>query len=169
MNALDRILAQLPKARRLRDGVYRADCPACGGDSHTKFSVKQTDDGVVVHCFGGCPIEDVLQALGMTAGELFDNARQTKPATQAQREDRIRRGMEIWTEQRLTFVCRSLRELEFSISRYVRLLSEHGMDEATWDCLAKVYRLRSDLEWEFHILNRGNLQEIYNALFRARY
>lgn len=166
MNAVERVLSQLQNVRRIRDGVFRGNCPACGGKSGTKFSVRETPDGVLVHCFGGCSLESILGALGMrSAAELFDVI-QAKPNAEALRQARIERGLKIWAGRRLTFVCRSLRELEQTISAYTRLLTEDTMTEESWDVLARLYHLRSTLDAEFHTLNGGSLQQIYDEIFR---
>lgn len=83
-----------PLLQRL-DGVqksgqsWRARCPACGGTSR-KVIVTQTDDRVLVHCFGGCKAEDVIGAVGLTWADLFPP--RMKPQTREER-DRARRAM----------------------------------------------------------------------------
>ena len=45
---------------------YRANCPACGGNSK-KLSMAEGDGGrVLIHCFAGCRAADVLAAVGLT-------------------------------------------------------------------------------------------------------
>src|SRR5712692_9200313 len=40
----------------------RLHCPA-HSDEHPDFSVKEKDGVVLVHCFGGCPQDAVIEAL----------------------------------------------------------------------------------------------------------
>ena len=50
---------------------WRAICPACGGKSR-KLSITEGDNGtLLVHCFAGCAVPDVLAAVGLTTADLF--------------------------------------------------------------------------------------------------
>lgn len=50
---------------------WRARCPAHDGKSQT-LSIRETDDGrVLVHCFAGCDVLDVLAAAGLQITDLF--------------------------------------------------------------------------------------------------
>ena len=53
-----------------------AQCPA-HDDGNPSLSIRQRDDGngVLVHCHAGCDHRDVLAAIGLTAGDLFDEPR----------------------------------------------------------------------------------------------
>jgi hypothetical protein len=49
-----------------------ARCPA-HEDRSPSLSIRGTPDGrLLIHCFGGCPTQLVLQALGLDFGDLFD-------------------------------------------------------------------------------------------------
>lgn len=51
---------------------YRARCPSCSGKSR-KLSVSESHASVLlVHCFGGCPVAEVLEAVGLTTADLFE-------------------------------------------------------------------------------------------------
>ena len=56
-------------------GNIRCPCPAHGrgrGDQNPSLSVTVKGDGrVLMHCFGGCTIEDVLAALGLEKSDLY--------------------------------------------------------------------------------------------------
>src|SRR5262249_26253213 len=151
MRAIERVTSKLPRVRHIRDGVYRADCPACGGGSGSKFSIKSTENGVLVYCFGGCSLESILGSLGMrSAAELFD-AVDYKPDPEIQRRRRIQRGLEIWTQRRLIYVCENLRHIEAGISAFAEILTETGIEnEDVAETLSRLYKHRSDLDWEFH-------------------
>jgi len=49
--------------RKSGDG-YRAACPCCGGsDGSTRFSIKDANGRVLVHCFAGCEFEAIAKEL----------------------------------------------------------------------------------------------------------
>lgn len=64
-----------PLLQRL-DGVqksgngWRARCPACGGKSR-KVSIAEREGRVLIHAFCGCPSLDVLQAVGLSWGDVM--------------------------------------------------------------------------------------------------
>jgi hypothetical protein len=65
------LIEHLDGVRATGDGRWIARCPA-HDDSHPSLSVRELADGrVLVHCFGGCSVEDVLQAAGVTFESLF--------------------------------------------------------------------------------------------------
>lgn len=68
---VDNILSRLDKVKRTGDGTYQARCPA-HADRGPSLSVRETDDGrVLVHCFAGCSVHDVIAAVGMDISDLF--------------------------------------------------------------------------------------------------
>lgn len=64
-----------PLLQRL-DGVqksgagWRARCPACEGRSR-KLSIAETDDRILIYCFGGCEAGAVLDAIGLTWADVM--------------------------------------------------------------------------------------------------
>lgn len=67
---LDVLLSRLDDVRRSGRG-WRSRCPACGGKSH-KVSIAEADNGaVLLHAFCGCSPAEVLQAVGLSLGDLF--------------------------------------------------------------------------------------------------
>jgi DNA primase len=50
-------------------GLHR--CPAHADDT-ASLSVSDRPDRVLIHCHGGCDTIDVLEALGLDWGTLFD-------------------------------------------------------------------------------------------------
>jgi hypothetical protein len=164
MTATERVVQRLNRPRKIREGVYRADCPACGGDSGTKFSIKETDSGVVVHCFGGCPLESILAALGMrSAAELFDQVWKPDPGLKRQR--RIERGLEIWAQDRLRQVCQDLRWIEADLDALSKVAVNLDNEDIA-EAFRQLYWRRSELEGEWHVLLSGDLQRIYDESFR---
>ncbi|MDQ3494282.1 MAG: DNA primase [Pseudomonadota bacterium] len=49
---------------------WRARCPACGGTSR-KLTVAEREGRVLLHCFGGCQAVEVLQAVGLSWGDIM--------------------------------------------------------------------------------------------------
>jgi hypothetical protein len=50
---------------------WRARCPAHDGKS-TSLTITEADNGtLLVHCFAGCQVHDVLAAVGLQVGDLF--------------------------------------------------------------------------------------------------
>ncbi len=77
---LDVILPCLDKVRRQGAG-YVACCPS-HDDKSPSLSLREADDGrILLHCFGGCDVADVLAAIGMTTADLFppNGSKRRKP------------------------------------------------------------------------------------------
>jgi hypothetical protein len=65
-----------------RNGNYVACCPA-HEDRKPSLAVKEQDGKILVHCFGGCSVENIVGAVGMDLTDLFpptDSPRYDKPA-----------------------------------------------------------------------------------------
>lgn len=64
-------------AREKGPGAWSASCPVPGhgqgrGDRSRSLSVKQEPDGrILLHCFGGCSVEEILGAIGLDWDSLF--------------------------------------------------------------------------------------------------
>lgn len=69
--SIEEILSRLSKARKTGNGQWMACCPA-HNDKSPSLGVKETPDGrVLIHCFGGCDVESVLDAIGLTFDDLY--------------------------------------------------------------------------------------------------
>ena len=67
----DMILSRLNKVRGRGPGQWSAQCPA-HDDNGPSLSIKELPDGrVLLHCFAGCGVEDVVAAVGLGAADLF--------------------------------------------------------------------------------------------------
>jgi len=74
MSALDKILPQLRGVRSRGHGRWMAHCPA-HDDRTASLSVAEGADGrVLLRCFAGCEVSDVLAAAGKDLGDLFPHA-----------------------------------------------------------------------------------------------
>jgi hypothetical protein len=71
---IDRLLARLGGAQRRGDQYY-ASCPTAAhehGDRSRGLAIRELDDGrVLLHCHAGCPVEDVLAAIGISMSDLY--------------------------------------------------------------------------------------------------
>ena len=68
---ITKILAQMTKVRQRQPGQYSACCPA-HDDKSPSLSVRETPDGaVLLYCFSGCPVSEVVNALGLEMSDLF--------------------------------------------------------------------------------------------------
>ena len=72
MTAASRVLDRLDGPKQTGTGKWMAKCPA-HEDRSPSLSVRELEDGrVLIHCFSGCGAGDVLAAIGLRMGDLFD-------------------------------------------------------------------------------------------------
>jgi CHC2 zinc finger len=70
MTPAEKFVQRLSKVKG-RNGSWTACCPA-HEDKSPSLSIRETEDGrVLVHCFGGCEVNEVLGAVGMDISDLF--------------------------------------------------------------------------------------------------
>lgn len=68
---IDGLIARLDGVRETGPGRLVACCPA-HDDRSPSLSIRETDDGrILLHCFAGCEVESVLDALGMTFADVM--------------------------------------------------------------------------------------------------
>jgi putative DNA primase/helicase len=74
-------LARLRQALEDHGSQVRGDSAQCPAheDRDPSLSIGQGNDGAVLHCHAGCDTDAVLEALGMSAADLFDEPRSTGP------------------------------------------------------------------------------------------
>lgn len=71
MSAADNLLQRLDKVRQRGAGQWSARCPA-HDDKGPSLSVKETAEGaVLVHCFAGCNVDEIVGAVGLDITDLF--------------------------------------------------------------------------------------------------
>lgn len=67
----ENILQRLDKIKKTGQDKWSACCPA-HEDKGPSLAIRETDDGrVLLHCFAGCSVDEVLGSLGMTFNDLF--------------------------------------------------------------------------------------------------
>ena len=66
----DKLLARLGGVRSTAQDRWLACCPA-HEDRSPSLSIREVEDRVLLHCFGGCSVHDVLNAVGFEISDLF--------------------------------------------------------------------------------------------------
>lgn len=65
------LLSKLDKVQSTGPGRWRARCPA-HEDGQPSLSILEKEDGrVLMHCFAGCDVESVLDAVGLAFTDLY--------------------------------------------------------------------------------------------------
>lgn len=69
------VLDRLDRVKSTGPGTWAASCPTSAhknGDRSRGLSVREGDDGrVLIHCFAGCNVADVVGAIGIEMVDLF--------------------------------------------------------------------------------------------------
>jgi hypothetical protein len=69
--SIERLLSRLEKVTEKSKGQYAALCPA-HDDKNPSLSVTAKDDRILIHCFAGCDVEEVLASVNLSLSDLFD-------------------------------------------------------------------------------------------------
>jgi len=79
MSSIENLIGRLDKVKG-RKGSWTACCPA-HPDKSPSLAIRMVDDGrILLHCFGGCSVHEVLGALGMDMNDLFPDTGEDKKA-----------------------------------------------------------------------------------------
>ena len=85
------LLSRLQRVRKTGAGRWVAACPAHDSASKSSLAIRELPDGrVLVHDFAGCPVGDVLGAVGLGIGALFPERIDTSPESRGDRRYRSR-------------------------------------------------------------------------------
>ena len=69
--SVDTVLSLLSKVRKTGKGQWITCCPG-HADKSPSLTIKEADDGrVLLHCFSGCGVEQVLGSIGLTFDDLY--------------------------------------------------------------------------------------------------
>jgi hypothetical protein len=71
----EKVLDRLEGVKPSKPGSWIAICPA-HEDKSPSLSVRELEDGrVLIHCFAGCEVSEILRAIGLTITDLFARPR----------------------------------------------------------------------------------------------
>lgn len=71
MSSLESLVARLQKAKRTGSDRWMASCPS-HPDKTASLALRELPDGrILLHCFAGCGIEEILESIGLTVNDLF--------------------------------------------------------------------------------------------------
>ena len=66
----DQLLNQLDRVKQTGQGKWLARCPA-HDDKSPSLAIKEVGDRILLHCFAGCGVTEVLNAVGLDMADLF--------------------------------------------------------------------------------------------------
>lgn len=75
MTAAERLVGRLERVRERGDGRWSAACPGPlhkRGDRSGGLGILKVDDRVLIHCPAGCSAADIVAAVGLSLGDLFE-------------------------------------------------------------------------------------------------
>ncbi len=69
--SIDNLLDKLEKVKSTSKGKWLACCPA-HADKSPSLAIKLTDDNkVLLHCFAGCHVDNIVSSVGLTLADLM--------------------------------------------------------------------------------------------------
>jgi hypothetical protein len=82
MSQIENLINRLDKVKG-RNGNWTACCPAHSDRSPSLAIRLLEDERILLHCFAGCDVNEIVQSLGMTISDLFppktENFEDSKP------------------------------------------------------------------------------------------
>lgn len=88
MNKIENLLSRLEKVKSNGAGKWLACCPAHADKSPSLSLKAETNGKILVYCFGGCTVTEVLGAIGMSSADLMPETlpdKKSKPLSNSQR------------------------------------------------------------------------------------
>lgn len=67
---IEKILDRLDGVRQTSSHKWVARCPS-HDDKSPSLSLAEVDDRILIHCFGGCDVTDVVAAIDLNLTDLF--------------------------------------------------------------------------------------------------
>ncbi|MEY3289392.1 MAG: hypothetical protein RLZZ419_1634 [Pseudomonadota bacterium] len=81
MSDLNALLSKLDKVKPNGQKKWLSCCPA-HPDKSPSLAIKLVDDRILMHCFAGCQVSEIVAAVGMTLSDLMpDNPTYKKGST----------------------------------------------------------------------------------------
>lgn len=75
---LSYMLNHLRKVKQTGRGRYIACCPA-HEDKHPSLAIRDDNGTILIKCFAGCSVYEIVAAVGMELGDLFPESNARKP------------------------------------------------------------------------------------------
>jgi hypothetical protein len=69
--SLEALLSRLQKVKG-KGNSFVACCPA-HQDKSPSLAIRQADERILLHCFAGCSVDDIVSAVGMELSDLFQD------------------------------------------------------------------------------------------------
>ena len=70
MSDINDLLTRLSNVKQTGAGKWVACCPA-HEDRSPSLSIRQADDKILIYCFAGCDVDDVVGSVGMSLSDLM--------------------------------------------------------------------------------------------------
>ena len=68
---IENLLSRLAKVKKRGQGSWVACCPV-HNDRSPSMTIRELEDGrVLVHCFAGCSVDEIIGFLGMSFSDLY--------------------------------------------------------------------------------------------------
>lgn len=81
MSQVDKILVRLDKVSKpflTKSGTsYRACCPAHSDKTPSLVVTEKADGVILIHCFSGCVVSDIVEAVGLQLDDLYPTRKLT--------------------------------------------------------------------------------------------
>ena len=100
---LQNVLHRLDKVTNTGDG-WMACCPA-HDDRNPSLSIKTAGTKILLHCFAGCSIENIAQAIGLEVKDLHLDEPKAQPNTFYEYQDEQGNLLFKWLEARKRSSC----------------------------------------------------------------
>ncbi len=160
------------EARPAGTDRWRARCLAHGGESTGTLSIALgTDNRILVHCFSGCTVPEILAASGLTWADVFGSPRRRPSLAQAAEAGSNRIFDANMKRARLIApgALWKLNELIGKTSRFIQTAAALGIEApALLTRLGTLILKREDLERELEALDGRDPIEAIVALLRIR-
>lgn len=71
MSNINDLLSRLKQVKKTGANTWKACCPA-HEDRSPSMAIKETTDGaILIHCFAGCSVPEIVGSIGVDMGDLF--------------------------------------------------------------------------------------------------
>ncbi len=73
---LDQLLSSLTVVKKTGQDRWKARCPS-HEDTTPSLNIRDAGDRVLIHCFTGCSVHNIVAAVGMELSDLFPEVQKT--------------------------------------------------------------------------------------------